>query len=63
MEIDLKQDNVKVLEFTAGEVNSSIACYDSYMHEAIGDALDDAQRAVFIDKHKEFYLVVKITKE
>lgn len=57
MRLDLDADNVKEEELTVAEIRSMSA----ELTEKVEGWLDEVQGEVFTEKHKEFYLVIKVT--
>jgi len=57
MKLDLDADNVQEEELTVAEIRAM----DSELTEKMEGWLDNAQGEVFTEKHKHFYLVIKVT--
>jgi hypothetical protein len=55
--LNLDADNVKEEELTVAEIRAM----DSALTEKMEGWLDEAQGEVFTEKHKHFYLVIKVT--
>ncbi len=55
--LDLDADNVTEETLTVDEIRAM----DSELTEKVEGWLDEAQGQVFTEKHKEFYLVIKVT--
>jgi len=55
--LDLDADNVKEEELTVTEIRAD----DEALVEKVYGWLDIAQGEVFTEKHKHFYLVIKVT--
>jgi hypothetical protein len=55
--LDLDADNVKEEELTVAEIRAM----DNELDEKVQGWLDEAQGEVFTEKHKHFYLVIKVT--
>lgn len=55
--LDLDADNVKEETLTVAEIREM----SSELDEKVEGWLDEVQAEVFTEKHKEFYLVIKIT--
>jgi hypothetical protein len=61
--LDLDDANVKEESLTVYEIRNSFndANALSELNDKLFEWLDEAQGGVFIDKHKEYYLVIKVT--
>jgi hypothetical protein len=55
--LDLDAHNVKEEELTVAEIRAD----DEALVDKVYGWLDEAQGEVFTEKHKEFYLVIKVT--
>jgi hypothetical protein len=55
--LDLDADNVKEEELSVTDIRAM----DNELDEKVQGWLDEAQGEVFTNKHKEFYLVIKVT--